>query len=90
VFIPTLHYHLSNHGPAFGRTGDWSHAIYLHNIIPADTYMRMNTCKERWIGPQCAIRVDPNKLKFPLASADSFTKMFIEGDHRNMDIICRI
>jgi hypothetical protein len=90
VFVPTLHYHKSSHGKAFGNTGDWSHEIYLHNIEPSSTYMRMNSSDMVWRGPESAIRVSPKRLQFPLATAESFTKLCIEGEHKNCDIICRV
>ena len=66
---------------------DWDHDIYLYNVdINSNSQVKkMNQCKSKWSGK---VHINFDKLDFPLdEKCDAFTKIEINGNHRNMDII---
>lgn len=89
VFAPTLHYHVHDGKPGFGPIGDWSHEIYLYNIVANDIFTKMNISKKMW-HETATCMIDPVKLDFNLGPLESYTQLCIVGEHRNVDLICRV
>ncbi len=66
---------------------DWDHDIYLYNVdLNSNSEVKkMNQCKSKWSGK---VKINFDKLDFPLdEKCDVFTKIEINGAHRNMDIV---
>lgn len=64
---------------------DWDHDIYLYNVDVTSNkqVMRMNKCHEIW---SKKVKLNFDKIKFPLPTCKMFTKIQINGAHPNMDI----